>query len=56
MPTENIKIKTLKTYFRPKENWFKELLYKLHILKPKFQEFINIVNLGEKTFIVKESK
>lgn len=25
-------------YFREKENWFKELLYKLKILKPKYRE------------------
>lgn len=25
-------------YFRKKENWFKELLYKLKILKPKYKK------------------
>ena len=25
-------------YFRNKENWFKELLYKIKILKPKYKE------------------
>ena len=25
-------------YFRKKESWFKELLYKLKILKPKYKE------------------
>lgn len=25
-------------YFRGKENWFKELLYKFKILKPKYKE------------------
>lgn len=27
-----------KLYFREKESWFKELLYKLKILKPKYKE------------------
>lgn len=27
-----------KLYFRKKESWFKELLYKLKILKPKYKE------------------
>lgn len=25
-------------YFRKRENWFKELLYKIKILKPKYKE------------------
>ena len=25
-------------YFRKRENWFKELLYKMKILKPKYKE------------------
>lgn len=25
-------------YFRKKESWFKELLYKIKILKPKYKE------------------
>ena len=25
-------------YFKKKENWFKELLYKLKILKPKYKK------------------
>lgn len=29
-----------KLYFRKKENWFKELLYKMKILKPKYKEII----------------
>lgn len=27
-----------KLYFRKKESWFKELLYKMKILKPKYKE------------------
>ena len=27
-----------KLYFRKRENWFKELLYKIKILKPKYKE------------------
>lgn len=27
-----------KLYFRKKESWFKELLYKIKILKPKYKE------------------
>ena len=28
--------KLSKLYFRKRENWFKELLYKIKILKPKY--------------------
>lgn len=30
-----------KLYYRVKGNWFKELLYKLKILKPKYVEMSN---------------
>lgn len=30
-------------YFRKKENWFKELLYKIKILKPKYKELGKIM-------------
>lgn len=30
--------KQSKLYFRKRENWFKELLYKIKILKPKYKE------------------
>ena len=34
-------------YFRNKENWFKELLYKIKILKPKYKKLGKIKD-GEK--------
>ena len=30
-------------YFRKRENWFKELLYKMKILKPKYKELGKIM-------------
>ena len=30
-------------YFRNKEKWFKELLYKIKILKPKYKELGKIM-------------
>lgn len=30
-------------YFRKRENWFKELLYKMKILKPKYKELGKII-------------
>lgn len=30
-------------YFRKKENWLKELLYKIKILKPKYKELRKIM-------------
>lgn len=30
-------------YFRNKENWFKELLYKIKILKPKYKKLGKIM-------------
>lgn len=30
-------------YFRNKENWFKELLYKIKILKPKYKKLGKII-------------
>lgn len=30
-------------YFRKRENWFKELLYKIKILKPKYKELGKIM-------------
>lgn len=38
-------------YFRKKENWFKELLYKIKILKPKYKELSKV-----KEFILERSK
>ena len=38
-------------YFRNKENWFKELLYKIKILKPKYKELSKV-----KEFILERSK
>lgn len=37
-----------KLYFRKKESWFKELLYKLKILKPKYKKLgkIKEINIG----------
>ena len=35
------KKKKTKLYCREKENWFKELLHKLKILKPKYVEMPN---------------
>ena len=32
-----------KLYFRKRGNWFKELLYKIKILKPKYKELGKIV-------------
>ena len=32
-----------KLYFRKKESWFKELLYKIKILKPKYKELGKIM-------------
>ncbi len=32
------KINQKNLYFRENENWFKELLYKLKILKPKYKK------------------
>ena len=32
-------------YFRNKENWFKELLYKIKILKPKYKKLRKIVEI-----------
>ena len=37
------KINQVNLYFRKKENWFKELLYKIKILKPKYKELGNIM-------------
>lgn len=36
-------------YFRKRENWFKELLYKMKILKPKYKELgkIKEINIGK---------
>ena len=36
-------------YFRKKEKWFKELLYKIKILKPKYKELgkIKEINIGK---------
>lgn len=31
-----------KLYFRKKESWFKELLYKIKILKPKYKELSKV--------------
>lgn len=30
-------------YFRNKENWFKELLYKIKILKPKYKKLGKLI-------------
>lgn len=38
-------------YFRKQENWFKELLYKLKILKPKYKELSKV-----KEIILERSK
>ena len=38
---EKIELGTL--YFRNKENWFKELLYKIKILKPKYKELGKLI-------------
>lgn len=35
-----------KLYFREKENWFKELLYKMKILKPKYKELGKIQEMN----------
>ena len=32
-----------KLYFSKRENWFKELLYKIKILKPKYKELGKII-------------
>lgn len=32
-------------YFRKRENWFKELLYKMKILKPKYKELGKIMEI-----------
>lgn len=37
-------------YFRKRENWFKELLYKIKILKPKYKELGKV-----KEFILERS-
>lgn len=36
-------------YLRKRENWFKELLYKIKILKPKYKELgkIKEINIGK---------
>lgn len=36
-------------YFRKKESWFKKLLYKIKILKPKYKEVgkIKEINIGK---------
>ena len=31
--------------YRKKENWFKELLYKLHILKPKYVQLKGVKDI-----------
>lgn len=46
MPTEDKKVEH-KIFVRSKENWFKELLIKLHILKPKYTELKEIVSIEE---------
>lgn len=43
--------KLSKLYFRKRENWFKELLYKIKILKPKYKELGKV-----KEFILERSK
>lgn len=35
-----------KLYFRKKESWFKELLYKLKILKPKYKKLGKIQEIN----------
>ena len=35
--------------YRKKENWFKELLYKLHILKPKYVKLKGVKNITIKS-------
>lgn len=35
-----------KLYFRKKENWFKELLYKMKILKPKYKKLGKIQEIN----------
>lgn len=35
-------------YFREKENWFKELLYKIKILKPKYKELGKIIETKDR--------
>lgn len=37
-----------KLYFRERENWFKELLYKMKILKPKYKELGKIQEMNIK--------
>lgn len=32
-------------YFKKKEKWFKELLYKIKILKPKYKELGKIMEI-----------
>ena len=32
-------------YFREKGNWFKELLYRIKILKPKYKELGKIIEI-----------
>lgn len=34
-------------YFRKRENWFKELLYKIKILKPKYKELGQIMEIND---------
>ena len=36
-----------KLYFRKRENWFKELLYKIKILKPKYKELGKIMEIND---------
>lgn len=38
--------KLSKLYFRKRENWFKELLYKIKILKPKYKELGKIKEIN----------
>ena len=37
-----------KLYFRKRENWFKELLYKIKILKPKYKELGKIIEKNDR--------
>lgn len=37
------KINQENLYYRKKENWFKELLYKIKILKPKYKELGKLI-------------
>jgi len=46
MPFFSSEFSIKKLYYKPKENWFKELLYKLRILKPKLQEIeVKVIDL-----------